>query len=151
MRGDSMKILIAVDGSDYTKHMLEYVAAQQAWLGTRSEVSVLTVVPELPPHVRAYMNAADVRSYCDQEAAMVLDPVRQFVWPEGLQPKIAYKVGNPGTVIANTAAAEGFDLIVMGSHGHTKLTSLVLGSVTAEVLASCRVPVLILRPGARES
>jgi nucleotide-binding universal stress UspA family protein len=146
-----MKILIAVDGSDYTKHMLEHVAAQNAWLGTQSEVTVLTVVPELPPHIRAYMNAADVRSYCEQEAALVLKPVRQFVWPEGWQPEIAYKVGSPGTVIADTAAAEGFDLIVMGSHGKTKLTSLVLGSVTAEVLARCRVPVLILRPDAEES
>ena len=145
-----MKILIAVDGSDYTKHMLEYVAAEKTWLAAHSEVTVLTVVPELPPHVRAYMNAADVRSYCEQEAATVLKPVRQFVWPEGWQPKIAYKVGSPGSVIAGTAAAEGFDLIVMGSHGKTKLTTMVLGSVTAEVLARCRVPVLILRPDAHE-
>lgn len=142
-----MKILMAVDGSEYTKHMLDYVAAQEAWLGKQSETTVLTVVPELPPRARAYMNAADVRSYCEEQAATVLEPIRAFVALHRWQPTLAHKVGSPGAVIAGTAAAEGFDLVVMGSHGHTALTSLVLGSVTVEVLARCSVPVLIVRRG----
>jgi nucleotide-binding universal stress UspA family protein len=140
-----MKILLAVDGSDYTKHMLEYVAAQEAWLRNQGEMTVLTVVPELPPHIMAYMNAADVESYCEGEAATILEPVRQFMALHNWQPALVHKVGSPATVIADTATEEGFDLIVMGSHGHTALTSLVLGSVTVAVLARCSVPMLIVR------
>jgi len=33
----------------------------------------------------------------------------------------------------------------MGSHGHSALGALLLGSVTSQVLAQCRVPVLIVR------
>jgi nucleotide-binding universal stress UspA family protein len=146
-----MKILMAVDGSEYTMHMLDYVAAQEAWLGKQSETTVLTVVPELPTHIRAYMNADDVKAYCDQEAETVLEPIRRFVALHQWRPTLAYKVGKPGQVIADTAKVEGFDLVVMGSHGHTALTSLVLGSVTVEVLARCSVPVLIVRREAKQN
>ena len=33
----------------------------------------------------------------------------------------------------------------MGSHGHTALGGVVLGSVTTGVLARCKLPVLLLR------
>jgi nucleotide-binding universal stress UspA family protein len=48
-------------------------------------------------------------------------------------------------VIASRAASGGFDLVVMGSRGHSALASLLLGSVTMQVLARCNVPVLIVR------
>ena len=47
-----MKILLAVDGSDYTKRMLAYLAAHDEWLGDRHEYTVLntvTLVPGAPP------------------------------------------------------------------------------------------------------
>jgi nucleotide-binding universal stress UspA family protein len=34
---------------------------------------------------------------------------------------------------------------VMGSHGHSTLGSLVMGSVASKVLAHCRAPVLLIR------
>ena len=36
-------------------------------------------------------------------------------------------------------------MIVMGSHGHGALINLVVGSVATEVLAACKLPVLIVR------
>ncbi|MDP4770616.1 MAG: universal stress protein, partial [Limnohabitans sp.] len=38
-----------------------------------------------------------------------------------------------------------FDLVVMGSHGHGTLGNLVMGSVATQVLANCKVPVLLVR------
>ena len=43
------------------------------------------------------------------------------------------------------AAEQRYDLIAMGTHGHTALANLVLGSVATKVLATAPVPVLLLR------
>jgi nucleotide-binding universal stress UspA family protein len=54
-------------------------------------------------------------------------------------------VGHAADVIAQTAKDGQYDLLVMGSQGHSAVGSLVLGSVTARVLARCSTPVLIVR------
>jgi len=55
------------------------------------------------------------------------------------------KVGSAGELIAKAAEAGAFDLVVMGSHGHSALGNLVMGSVATRVLAHCKVPVLLVR------
>ncbi|MNY73767.1 Universal stress protein family protein [compost metagenome] len=54
-------------------------------------------------------------------------------------------MGSAGELIAKTATAGKFDMVVMGSHGHSALGNLVMGSVTTQVLAHCQVPVLLVR------
>ena len=51
----------------------------------------------------------------------------------------------PAEAIIATANEKGCDLIVLASHGRRGLNRLVLGSVTTEVLAYSKVPVLVLR------
>jgi nucleotide-binding universal stress UspA family protein len=36
-------------------------------------------------------------------------------------------------------------LVVLGSHGHSALGNLVMGSVATQVLAECKVPALLVR------
>src|SRR5437773_1553702 len=50
--------------------------------------------------------------------------------------------GPPGEVICWAAEHRGCDLIVMGTHGHTALKHLLLGSVTEYVVQHARCPVL---------
>ena len=40
---------------------------------------------------------------------------------------------------------QGFDLLVMGTRGHGALAKLVMGSVATQVLAQCKLPVLLIR------
>jgi len=35
--------------------------------------------------------------------------------------------------------------LMMGSHGHGNLANVVMGSVATKVLASCKLPVLLVR------
>ena len=53
--------------------------------------------------------------------------------------------GDPATVIAETAAETGADLVVLGTHGRTGLTRLVMGSVAEQVLRRAPCPVLTVR------
>jgi nucleotide-binding universal stress UspA family protein len=47
--------------------------------------------------------------------------------------------------IVRTAVEEGADLIVVGSHGRTGISRLVLGSVAAKVVTQSPLPVLVAR------
>lgn len=139
-----MKILLAVDGSRYTKKMLAYLATHELFTqGT--EFSVFTVQPLLPPRARAALGKEIVDKYHAEEAEKVLAPVTKFLLRHGIDAKSSWKVGHAGESIAKFADSGKFDLLIMGSHGHGTLANLVMGSVATQVLAHCRVPVLLVR------
>lgn len=140
-----MKILVAVDGSAYTKRMLAYLAAHDEWLGDRHDYTVLTVVAPLPPRATAVIDKAALRSHYDETAEAVFKPIRTFFARHKIAPAFVAKVGSPGEVIAAQAEKGKFALVMLGSHGHGALRSLVMGSVATRVLASCQTPVLVVR------
>ena len=140
-----MNILLAVDGSPYTKKMLAYLATHAEMFGNKNTFSLLNVQLPLPPRARAAVGADVVKSYHEEEATKVFSPVLKFLKRNGIEPDTLSKVGNPGELIAKTAESGKFDLLIMGSHGHGALGNLVMGSVATKVLAHCGVPVLLVR------
>lgn len=140
-----MKLLLAVDGSPYTKRMLAFLAANEDWLSGDHQYTVLTVVPRVPPHAARFLSGADLKSYYDDEAEKVLAPVRAFAAQKGWKVDYRHEPGHPADVISALASSGGFDLLVLGSHGHSALGNLVLGSVATRVLAQCSLPALLIR------
>lgn len=140
-----MKILLAVDGSPYTKRMLAYLAAHDEWLGARHEYTLVHAVAPVPPRAAAALDKATLKSYYDDTAEKVLKPIRVFFERQGLKAGCVSRVGSAAEIIVAQAAKGGCDLIMMGSHGHGALARLVLGSVATKVLAETKVPVLLVR------
>jgi nucleotide-binding universal stress UspA family protein len=140
-----MKILLAVDGSGFTKKMLAYLATHDEWLGTHHSYTLITVQSPLPPRARAVVGADIAAGFYADEAEKVTAPVLKFLKRHGIEAQVVHKVGAPGELIAKAASAGKFDLLMMGSHGHSALGGLVMGSVTTKVLAHCKVPVLLVR------
>jgi universal stress protein A len=58
-------------------------------------------------------------------------------------------VGDPATAIVETADNEDADLIVLGTHGRTGLTRLLMGSVAEAVVRRAKCPVLTIKQSAR--
>jgi nucleotide-binding universal stress UspA family protein len=56
------------------------------------------------------------------------------------------ETGVPYNMIVTKAKEEHSDLIVMSTHGRTGLDQIMLGSVTAKVVARAPCPVLSIRP-----
>jgi nucleotide-binding universal stress UspA family protein len=54
-------------------------------------------------------------------------------------------VGDPAEAIAQTAEKEACDLIVMGTHGRTGLTRLLMGSVAEAVVRKAKCPVVTIK------
>lgn len=140
-----MKILLAVDGSEYTKKMLAYLTTHESLLSASNSYAIFTAQPQLPPRARAAVGREVVEKYHTEEAEKVLGPVSKFLARHGIEAKSQWKVGHAGETIAKVAESGKYDLVVMGSHGHSALGNLVLGSVATQVLAHCSVPVLLVR------
>ena len=139
-----MKILFAVDGSDYTRRALDYLGTH-AWLGRDNALTVFAVVLRVPHRAAAMAGPSLTRAYYQDDAEVALRPVREVLAAGRAQAEFSWEIGHPAEAIANKATREGFDLVVMGSHGHGALANVVLGSVATKVLALCKVPVLLIR------
>lgn len=140
-----MKILLAVDGSSYTKRMLSYLAAHDELIAPSHDLTVLTVVTPVPPHVTGFIDNTTLQKYYAEQAEAVLKPVRAFAEQNKWKATFTTSVGHVADVIASTASDGKYDLLVMGSHGHSALGSLVMGSVASRVMANCQTPVLLVR------
>lgn len=140
-----MKILVAVDGSPFTKRMLAYVAAHDEWLGDHHAYTVLTVVPPVPARAAAVLSKDVLAGYYQDEADKVFKPIRAFFAKQGLKADFVAKTGHAADVIASMADKGKYDLAMLGSHGHGALGNLVLGSVATKVVAQSSVPVLLVR------
>jgi len=136
LRERCMKILLATDGSRFSTRAASYLAKHRGVFGTEKEVVLLYVDPLLPRSIRAEWDPKEVARYHAEAAQAAMRSA-----------KAALKalIGDPASMIVDVAKSGKFDLIVMGSHGRGALGSLILGSVTAKVIAQCTIPVLVVR------
>ena len=140
-----MKILVAVDGSPFTKRMLAYLTAHDEWLGGQHAYTVLHTVPAVPPRAASVLDKTLLKSYYEEEGEKVFKPIRSFFKKQGVQAEFVAKVGAAADTIAAVATKGEYDLLIMGSHGHNTLGNLVMGSVATRVMAHCKTPVLLVR------
>ncbi len=87
-----MKILIAADGSSYTKKALAYLTAHDEWLGAAHDYTVLTVVMPVPPRAAAVLDKETIKNYYEVEAEKVLKPIRSFFSKRGISADCISKV-----------------------------------------------------------
>lgn len=139
------KVLLAVDGSDFTKRMLAFLAAHDDLLAGDVRYTAITVVPRIPPHAADFFSAADLTGYYTEEAAKVLAPVQAYAAQKGWALETRPAIGHAGDEVAAEAERGAYDLVVLGSHGHSAVGNLLLGSVASRVLARCKRPVLLVR------
>ena len=140
-----MKILLPVDGSDYTKRMLAYVAAHDELLGAAHDYTFFTAVAPIPTHATRFLERSTLDGYYAEQAEQVFKPVRAFADQQHWTYRTDCVYGHAAEEIARIAEAGKYDLIVMGSHGQTSLGNMILGSVASGVLARCRLPVMLVR------
>lgn len=140
-----MKIILAIDGSDYSKKMLAYLCTHESLFGKDHDYTLLNVQAALPGRARTLLGKEAVESYYASESEKVISVASKFLLRHGIDAKSVTKVGHAAQTIAKIAEQGKFDLLIMGSHGSGALMKLVMGSVATEVLAHCKVPVLLVR------
>jgi nucleotide-binding universal stress UspA family protein len=146
----SMKVLVAIDGSVHSAAVIDEVASRP-W-PAESEILVLTVVhaaaPLLPDPslalAAAYVQQThDLRQHAPELVRSACQQLRHSA--PGLTVLTAIEEGNPKDVIVETARSWNADLIVVGSHGHSRIRRVLLGSVAFGVLTDAHCSVLVAR------
>lgn|SRR5574337_451876 len=140
-----MKILLPVDGSEYTKRMLGYVAAHDELFGTAHDYVAFHAVTPLSAYAARFVDREVLDGHYEEQAEAVLGTVRTFASRQGWRLRTAFAPGAAAETIAEFARAENPGLIVIGTHGHSALGNVLLGSVAIGVLARCRAAVLFVR------
>ncbi len=79
------------------------------------------------------------------EAERRLYEMAQPLQREGLSVETVARDGDPAHVIADEAERRGADLIAMGTHGHSGLRHLLLGSTAERVVEHAPCPVMTIR------
>ncbi len=140
-----MRILVPLDGSEYSKRALAFLASRSTLIGAEPEMHVLNVQPMIARMAAARLGRELTRRIYQTEAEAVLEPARKALAKAGIPAEMHVESGHPAERIAQVADNLKADLIVLGAHGYSELKGLLFGSVTHGVLARSKRPVLVLR------
>ena len=143
-----MRILMPIDGSAHSKAALAFIASRSTLIKSQPDIELLNVQYPVSSRVARAAGKELVQFHHESEAGKVMKPALAALKRAGVRAQSRSVVGSPGSEVGRIAAVDAADLIVMGSHGHTGFKSLLFGSVTQAVLASCNTPLLVLRSGA---
>jgi len=144
------RILYPTDFSEASMAVLAPVATLARLLG--AEVMLLHVIEPLPLPTEGYFPSAIWQAHVDQttaEATVQLDDLSRRLKAEGVAMTSRLATGPAVSRILGVAKDEGADLIAMGTHGRTGLSSVLLGSVADKVVRLATCPVLTVRNPAR--
>lgn len=144
-----MRVLLAYDGSAAADEAVT-LATTVDWPGDSTIRVVAVVEPPLVLPGAAWAGASlavapevDAQMVAHLEA-QVTEAGRRLL-AAGVAVEGAVLRGRPATVLVDEAGAFGADLVVAGSRGHGEIATLVLGSVSAEIVDHAPCPVLIAR------
>jgi nucleotide-binding universal stress UspA family protein len=135
-------ILVAYDGSADSDAALEH--AIRLARDQHACLTLMTVAPlsQQPPS----MSAQAVPDLTECFSASLRGAAESVPADVGLTTRVLR--GTPAEVILRSVREGGYDLVVMGSHGHGRLHRALLGSVSYRVLHDSPAPVLLIRRGA---
>ncbi len=144
-----MKVLIAYDGSPSAEQAVD-LADHLNW-PAGSTLRVVTVMDPTflyigrPP--LASVSAPEIEAELTAFSRELAGKAAEKLGRAGRNVENEVLRGRPGTVLVEEAARFGADVVIAGSRGHGQISSLLLGSVSAEVVDHAPCPVLSARGG----
>jgi len=149
-----MKILCAIDGSEFSQWAIEAVGALD-----RSKLESLTLLHVADTHKLKLMGSPRVMSYRGAKAALekagdaLLRQASQqanvVLSQSALRPRTKIRTvmlaGSPAATIVGRAAQERSHLIVVGTRGLSDVKGFLLGSVARKVASLAPCPVLVVK------
>ena len=142
------KILVPLDFSPASDYALTYAKALAADFG--ASLHVLHVIEDRlmtgPWPVEVYLGEMPrLREGLIKDAESRMQECLKAIETSGIQATGEVLIGSPFQTIVELAGTAGVDLIVMGTHGRTGITHLLIGSVAERTIRYAPCPVLVVR------
>jgi nucleotide-binding universal stress UspA family protein len=125
---EKMKILVGLDGSDYsTWALMEAISIAKKFSG---HVKVITVYKQGK----------------ENEASKIQMKAQQLMDEEQIDCELSSILGsNPSRALVDTAEKDKVDLIVVGSRGLGSAAAFIMGSVSKQVVTKANCDVLVVK------
>ncbi len=142
-------IIVAVDGSRYSDAAaLEAIGIAKQCGANLIVISVVPSETESPfDIVHSEMQKGLITDKEQALAEKYIKSVKELAEKEGIKAAGLIYSGRPYEAIINAAKEKKADLIVVGSHGRTGLSRLLMGSVTERVIGLAECAVLVVKIG----
>ena len=142
-----MKILVAVDGSQFALDAVDYVSKFAREFRKRPDVELITVhlpVPKLP-RMGLVVGRNQIDRYYEEEGQAVLLPAKKKLNAARITYRAQIIVGQVASSIASHAEKTRCTLIVAGAKGRGAVGKMIMGSTADKLLQISSIPVLLVR------
>lgn len=135
--------LVPMDESPMARRALEFALEAHS----EATVTVLFVANYVDESYGAEMllGPETLRERVDDRAERIFDGARETAAEHDATVETATEYGDPTRVITQYAEDHAVDVIVMGSHGRSLVSRVLLGDVADTVVRRAPVPVTIVR------
>ena len=146
------QVVVGVDGSDRSGEAVQWLRSFPLPVGC--EIRMVTVLPSteelnrtsmLLPLGRGYRDARRLAEHQQHEVEKYLDTLAAPLTDAGERLAVEVWRGDPALTLIQGAEENEADLIIVGSHGHSKIERFFMGSVAEKVLRHAHCSVLIVK------
>ncbi len=143
-----LKILVPVDDANLSRYAIQHVI-HRAWSRDALEIHLIHVQPAANRYVDRLIARSALQDFRAGCSAKAFEAPGKLLDRGGLQYSTHESWGDPAREIVRYAESDRFSGIVMASDGLGSVSEMVLGSVTAKVLRTSRVPVEVVPASTR--
>jgi hypothetical protein len=134
------RILVAVDGSRYSDNIVD-----QAISMGRICNSVIFAISVIEVFTGTLALAPEIEEQLSNEARETLERIKRKVEAENIECETIVRIDGQAYIpIVEEAEKRNIDLIVMGTHGRTRLKNVLMGSVTQKVIGNAPCAVMVV-------
>jgi nucleotide-binding universal stress UspA family protein len=144
------RILVPIDFSEYSKKSTSYAARFASRYNATLQLLHVFELPDYAvtrhEHVQSSSGLFKTQAEAAEQAAREnLTAIENELRNRGIKVEAYQCVGCPFDEIVQMSKRLNVDLIIIGSHGRTGLTHLLLGSTAERVVEHAQCPVLVVK------
>lgn len=119
------KVMIAYDGNPSAMRAVEHVAQNPMFAGLETQLVMVGTQ--------------------NSDTTQRLEAARARLRAGGINAESRILTGQAEDALSKCIEEEGFNLLVMGAYGHSRIRSLIIGSTTTEMIRTCKVSLTLVR------